>query len=197
MDSVKGNQLGDAGHRILGQALLEATSSKLAFIQCDQFSLGQSDKELNLQGKNLTALDAILLGGVLKANTTLKSIKCASHYSLANPSCAANGILHMALLGPVNAALSLLLSLTNNQLCGIDEDGDGAYTAEGIVQISEALKVNQTLQSIKSAAESSQSTFHPRRCHGPLTPIIHCIDCVAVFQTILFDLKAPRSLPRC
>jgi hypothetical protein len=104
LDSVKGSQLRDTGHRIVGQALLEATSSKLAFIQCDTFSLGQSDKELNLQGKNLTASDAVLLGGVLKANTTLKRIKCASHYSPANPYFAANGILHMALLGPVDAS---------------------------------------------------------------------------------------------
>ena len=79
---------------------------------------------------------------MLKVNTTLQSIKCASNFLeyYCEP---------FTPLRPVNAALSLLLSLTNNQLCGIDEYGDGAYTAEGIVQISEALKVNQTLQSIK------------------------------------------------
>jgi len=53
----------------------------------------------------------------------------------------------LANLLPAASAL-LSLNLTNNQLCGIDEYGDGAYTAEGIVQISEALKVNKTLQSI-------------------------------------------------
>ena len=46
---------------------------------------------------------------------------------------------------------SLACSLSDNALCGIDEDGDGDYTAEGIVAISEMLKVNTTLQSIKCA----------------------------------------------
>ena len=34
----------------------------------------------------------------------------------------------------------------------------GTYTAEGIIQIAEALKVNKTLQSIEYAAESNLST---------------------------------------
>ena len=40
-------------------------------------------------------------------------------------------------------------SLGNNLLCGLDEDGEGTYTAEGIVAIVEMLKVNTTLQSIR------------------------------------------------
>ena len=56
--------------------------------------------------------------------------------------------------GPADATLSfILLSLSNNQLCGLDRDvlGNltGAYTAEGIIHIAEALKVNKTLQSIE------------------------------------------------
>ena len=42
--------------------------------------------------------------------------------------------------------------LDNNDLCGLyyyyDELG-GTYTAEGIIAISEALKVNRTLQSVR------------------------------------------------
>ena len=39
--------------------------------------------------------------------------------------------------------------LDDNQLCGVDHYGDGTYTAEGIIAISEMLKVNRTLQSVR------------------------------------------------
>ena len=57
----------------------------------------------------------------------------------------------------------MLLSLSRNQLCGIDPYGRGTYTAEGIMQIAEALKVNNTLQSIEYAVESNQSNVFPIR----------------------------------
>ena len=41
--------------------------------------------------------------------------------------------------------------LDNNQLCGLDMFGRGTYTAEGIIAISEMLKVNRTLQSVRCA----------------------------------------------
>ena len=36
------------------------------------------------------------------------------------------------------------LSLSGNELCGVDEDGDGVgdYTAEGTIALANALKVN-------------------------------------------------------
>ena len=34
-------------------------------------------------------------------------------------------------------------------LCGLTPIGSGTYTSEGIMQIAEALKVNNTLQSIE------------------------------------------------
>ena len=42
--------------------------------------------------------------------------------------------------------------MNDNQLCGLYEDDSelcGTYTAEGIIAISEALKVNRTLQSVR------------------------------------------------
>ena len=48
--------------------------------------------------------------------------------------------------------MSRARSLDANALCGIDEDGEGTYSAEGIVAISEMLKVNTTLQSIRCVA---------------------------------------------
>ena len=42
-------------------------------------------------------------------------------------------------------------------LCGVNMHADGTYTVEGITQIAEMLKVNQTLQSIKCAATQNSS----------------------------------------
>ena len=40
--------------------------------------------------------------------------------------------------------------LDNNELCGLNEDGEGtSYTAEGIVAISDMLRVNRTLRSVR------------------------------------------------
>jgi hypothetical protein len=39
----------------------------------------------------------------------------------------------------------LQLNLSENQLCGINEDGQGTYTAEGITAIADALRVNGAL----------------------------------------------------
>ena len=44
--------------------------------------------------------------------------------------------------------------MSNNQLCGLDFRGNGTYSAEGIVAISEMLKVNTSLQSIRCAAHA-------------------------------------------
>ena len=42
-------------------------------------------------------------------------------------------------------------SLAYNQLCGLDDDGNGTYTAEGINKLCEALK-GGAVTSLKSAA---------------------------------------------
>ena len=47
---------------------------------------------------------------------------------------------------------ALACSISDNALCGVDKYGRGTYTAEGIIQISDALKVNATLTSLKCAA---------------------------------------------
>jgi hypothetical protein len=43
----------------------------------------------------------------------------------------------------------LQLDLSGNELCGLDNDGDGTYTAEGITAIADALRVNGGLTKIK------------------------------------------------
>ena len=42
-------------------------------------------------------------------------------------------------------------SLAFNQLCGVDDDGNGTYTAEGITKLCEALK-GSAVTSLKCAA---------------------------------------------
>ena len=46
-------------------------------------------------------------------------------------------------------SFSLSRSLNDNQLCGLDYVNRSTYTAEGIIAITEMLKVNSTLQSIR------------------------------------------------
>ena len=46
-----------------------------------------------------------------------------------------------------------MCSLDRNQLCGVDEDGEGTYTAEGIIMLSDALKINATLTSLRCAIQ--------------------------------------------
>ena len=42
-------------------------------------------------------------------------------------------------------------SLASNQLCGLDEDGEGIYTTEGITKLCEVLK-GSTVTSLECAA---------------------------------------------
>ena len=44
-------------------------------------------------------------------------------------------------------------SLSDNRLCGIDEDGEGTYTTEGINALCDALKSTTTLTSLKYASQ--------------------------------------------
>ena len=44
-------------------------------------------------------------------------------------------------------------SLDGNQLCGVNWEGRGTYTAEGIIKLSDALKVNATLTSLRCATK--------------------------------------------
>ena len=41
--------------------------------------------------------------------------------------------------------------MADNELCGLDEDGDGDYNAEGIAKLADALKSNSSLRELKCA----------------------------------------------
>ena len=48
----------------------------------------------------------------------------------------------------------LLGSLANNELCGLDSEGEGTYTTEGITKLCEAFK-GSAVTSLKCAAAPS------------------------------------------
>ena len=41
------------------------------------------------------------------------------------------------------------MNLNTNQICGLDEFGNGTYTTEGITAIAEALKVTPSLTEVR------------------------------------------------
>ena len=60
------------------------------------------------------------------------------------------------------SVLFLAHSLGYNELCGIDENGEGTYTVEGITAIAEALKVNTTIKNLECVAISTcREAFTP------------------------------------
>ena len=81
---------------------------------------------------------------MLKSNSTLLELECAHTLALFGIRQRPMTVLPFTLL--------LARSLNNNQLCGLDHDGDGNYTAEGITKITKMLSVNTTLKSIRYAA---------------------------------------------
>ena len=57
---------------------------------------------------------------------------------------------HFVRHGPVNkCTFPAPGSLAENCLCGVDDNGDGTYTVEGINKLSEAIKASTTLTSLK------------------------------------------------
>ena len=43
---------------------------------------------------------------------------------------------------------ALQLDLSYNELCGVNDDGDGNYTAEGIIALANALKVTPSITEV-------------------------------------------------
>ncbi len=59
----------------------------------------------------------------------------------------------IASLISVNGGLTSL-DLSRNQLCGLDRDGCGTYTAEGVTAIADALRVNGGLTSLNLSSNN-------------------------------------------
>lgn len=58
------------------------------------------------------------------------------------------------------------LDLGVNMLCGIDREGNGTYTSEGIIAIADALRVNASLTNLSYVCpkfELVRFGYHPSR----------------------------------
>jgi len=123
-------------------------------------SINLSKNNLTRHGNDMSGITQI--AEALKVNTTLQSIDIDGHPLLImqlkgdEPAESidlsgkrlevGSAVIIASLIGSNSVTKSL--SLSKNQLCGVNQVGYGTYTAEGITQVAEALKVNKTLQSI-------------------------------------------------
>ena len=98
--------------------------------------------ELNLEGKGVSVPGAIVLSKLLPSAAALTSLKCA---------CRPKAFAFVS--APIDTP-PFLGSLGYNQLCGLDRNGRGTYTAEGITKLCEALK-GSAVTSLECAAAPS------------------------------------------
>jgi Ran GTPase-activating protein (RanGAP) involved in mRNA processing and transport len=83
----------------------------------------------------------------LEQNKTLKELDISGAEYAGNIGGSA-GAKHVAKMLGVNGGLTSL-DLSSNQLCGLDLNGRGTYTAEGIIAIADALRVNGALTDVR------------------------------------------------
>ena len=100
---------------------------------------------LTLAGNELGDKGIVVVAGLIPAMASLTSL-CLRYNHLGPEGASA--------LTPALAANSSLtsLDLDANQLCGVDSDGKGFYTAEGITAIADALRVNSVLTKLSLAS---------------------------------------------
>eukprot|EP00964_Phaeocystis_antarctica_P073629 scaffold45193_cov43-Phaeocystis_antarctica.AAC.6 len=132
--------------------------------------------KLDLTGNQLGAAGGALVAAALKTNTTLTKLKCAQ---LGWPSNQGQGLAFLV-EGPTLAALALSTFLY--RVRSLDENQIGP---EGGMAVAEALKVNKTLKTLRSAALPSNPLAHASR---PYSKQARC--------TCPFHLPSPFVQPR-
>ena len=132
-----GNDIGKEG----AEALVDAEKDKPQLITL--CGIKPEETTRNLSHESLKEGDAVLLAFDLKKNTTLVELKYAATPTRVQPKVPAAADTFVA---------TSACSLDVNQLCGLNYCGEGTYTAEGIIKLSEALKVNATLTSLRCAS---------------------------------------------
>ena len=115
-------------------------------------------ESIDLSRKGLTVLSATVIASLIGSNTATKSLKYVAARSTRFLRC-------QQPLTVLSFLSFLLRSLASNQLCGLDMHGLSTYRAEGITAITEMLKVNTTLQSIRCASLA----HFLAHCQQPLT----------------------------
>ena len=63
------------------------------------------------------------------------------------------------------------LDLESNQLCGIDQFGEGTFNAEGIIAICDALRVNGSLTMVSAQQPQEWKAAVAGGHHYPLLPV--------------------------
>ena len=97
-------------------------------LQIDELKGTKPTEKIDLSNKELGVASAIIIASCIKENGVLKELKCAPARVFA------------FLSAPIDTATPHLGSLDNNHLCGLDDDGEGEYTTEGITKLCEGLK---------------------------------------------------------
>ena len=75
--SIKGNDIGDEGMLMIGNALLSGAASSLYALECDAFHVPLGATDLDLSSKRLGPAAATLLAGVIKGNRSISTLKWA------------------------------------------------------------------------------------------------------------------------
>jgi Ran GTPase-activating protein (RanGAP) involved in mRNA processing and transport len=163
------NQLDEASAKMLAEVAKQKGIS-LCGIRRDQTTANFSNQNLELPDVILLASDlsqADVTGGLtkmslaknklgeegikaiceaLKQNKTLKEFDLSGYNNIGGEA----GAKHVADMLGVNGGLTSI-NLSGNALCGLDWQGKGIYTAEGITAIADALRVNGSLTKLSLA----------------------------------------------
>ena len=107
----------------------------------------------NIAGDGAAQLSAAVLGNLkieMFNEIPIKEMRANSitELDLKEKGLGVEGGMVVAGLLPVMGSLTSL-NLGHNQLCGLDQFGQGTYTAEGITAIADALRVNGALTKIE------------------------------------------------
>ena len=158
--SLAKNELKEEGTKAICKALKQNTTLKELDISGGRSAsniggpagVKHVAKMLGVNG-SLTALDLSFnylkdkgVSAVCEAIQSNKETKLSS-LNMGNNNIGPVGAKSVAAMVVVTGSL-MSLNLGHNQLCGLDEDGRGTYTADGITAIADALRVNGSLTSL-------------------------------------------------
>ena len=119
------NRLGDAGKLALARAI---SSSNLLYFKCGGLDLHADVECLDLSWQNLGPADLELLAaGMRQFMHTLVQVRFVAT------------VLACAFVNSCSNSLPTQLDLSYNMLCGIDADGNGTYTTQGLRLIANAI----------------------------------------------------------
>ena len=137
---------GSAGRALLWAVLRanhEVQTLVVGWMRLEQGLAGKLLREpiVDLNGRRELQSATLLLAQVVSGSITLTDL------SLSNIRIGAKGAKPIAEAILVSKSLTSI-NLGRNELCGLDDHGDGTYTAEGIIAISSAISVSKSLTEI-------------------------------------------------